>query len=348
MASSLKCISFPIRPDAMTLPNHPIEWSVPPEADAMPVRLFVGDRFPLEHEEVIRAWIKAGRVRVNKTPCRARDRLRSGDSVTVEPDPEQDDRLRANPVEVTVLYEDPHIVVVDKPAGETVTRDRQTGTSAFRDGVLDALRNSDQAAAIRERGYRPRPVHRIDRDTSGALAFAISREGELHLARQFRERTVGKEYLAVVHGEFLGESEEISEPIAPDAKDVGLMRIDAGRGKPALTRCEPVERFRGYTLLRVRPRTGRRHQIRLHLAHIGHPVAGDTTYGGMLPMLSAIKSDYRPKRDRPEKSLIERAALHAHALTFIPVEEDEPVRVESPIAPDMQVLLKMLRKYGRA
>lgn len=314
----------------------------------MPVRLFVGDRFPLEHEELIRAWIEAGRVHVNEAPCRARDQIRTGDRIAVEPDPEQDDRLRAESVEVSLLYEDPHIVVADKPAGETVTRDRQTGTSVFRNGVLDALRNSGHAAAIRERGYRPRPVHRIDRDTSGALAFAISRDGELHLARQFRERTIGKEYLAVVHGEFLGDSEEISEPIAADRKDVGLMRIDAGRGKPALTRCEPVERFRGYTLLRVRPHTGRRHQIRLHLAHIGHPVAGDTTYGGMLPMLSGIKSDYRPKRHRSEKPLIERAALHAHALTFLPVEAAGPVRVESPVAPDMEVLLKMLRKYGRA
>jgi len=203
------------------------------------------------------------------------------------------------------------------------------------------------AEIARRELYRPRAVHRLDRDTTGAVIFAKSRETELHLSRQFRERTIKKEYLAVLHGELLDDSGSVEAPVAAHEHELERVFVDERDGKEAVTPYEVVERFRGFTLVRAMPQTGRRHQVRIHFSHIGYPIVGDRVYGGGdALLLSSFKRGYRVKRGEEEKPILSRAALHASAVTFLPVAAATPVRVEAPLPRDFQVVLKMLRKYA--
>lgn len=322
-------------------------FPVPAESAGFRIGRFLGDVFPLDPEDLVRTLLADGKVVVNGAPAAPDRTVRAGETVIVRDFEATRSALRVDAAAPGLLYEDDHIVVLDKPAGCTVTRERNARGCPFQVGALRLIRASDKAAGIVARRYRPRPVHRLDRETTGVIILAISREGELHLARQFRERTVQKEYLAVVHGELPDESGEMLEAIAADPRDIGRMKIDDRHGRPSATRYEVAERFRSFTRLRVWPRTGRRHQIRVHLSGMGFPVVADTTYEGLLPMLSGIKRGYRHKRGQQERPLLARPALHAHAVTFLPVAGDTPLRVEAPEPTDIALLLKMLRKYAR-
>jgi len=319
----------------------------PPDVAGQTLERFLGDVLPLEPQEVVRELLRLGLVTVNDEMGRAGTRLRAGDRITVRDRAATRKGLELEVVRPAMLYQDEHVVVVDKPAGVPVTAERSGGGSPLLRGVLEVLAKSELGPQIVARRYRPRTVHRLDRDTTGTLIFSISAEGEFELKRQFQERTIQKEYLVVVHGEVSRDEGEITGPVAEDARDVRRVRLDSRAGKPAETRYRVLERFRGFTLLEVRPVTGRRHQIRVHLASIGHPVVGDLAYGGALPMLSRIKRGYKQKRDREEKPLIGRAAVHSFGVTFTPVGRPGSVRVEAPVPRDMAVLLKMLRKYAR-
>jgi len=324
-----------------------IKITVPAESAGQRVSLFLGDTFPLEPKDLIRALLAGGRATVDCEPSLPDRNLRKGQVITITGLADTRNSIRVESIPAKPIHEDDHILVLNKPAGCTVTRERNATGCPFRNGVLEYLRRSAKAPSIRAKRYRPRAIHRLDRDTSGVIAFAISREGELHLARQFQERSVRKEYLAVVHGELLCEQGEISTSIGQDKHDMTRMRTGGPHAKPALTRYEVAERFRHFTLLRVEPRTGRRHQVRIHLAGLGHPVVADTIYEGSYPMLSNIKRGYKHKRGRSERPLLTRPALHARALTCLPVAATTPVRIEAPLPADIAFLLKMLRKYAR-
>ena len=178
------------------------------------------------------------------------------------------------------------------------------------------------------------------------VIVALQPDAERTLCEQFRTRTVGKEYLAVVLGR-PGEPEgEIDAPIEEHPTDKLRMRIAARGGKASRTRYEVEEQFRGQTLLRCRPSSGRRHQIRVHLAHVGMPVVGDALYGGGEGLfLSTFKRGYRAKPDREEAPLIRRSALHAAAIQFADAS-GKTIRVEGPVPKDFERALKALRKWG--
>lgn len=187
----------------------------------------------------------------------------------------------------------------------------------------------------------PDLVHRLDRGTSGVLVVAKDTEAARHLSRQFEERRARKEYVAVVEGE-VAEAGSVEVPIA-ESRQHGVMALDPG-GRAALTEYEPVERFRGYTRLRVVPRTGRTHQIRLHLAHLGHPLVVDPLYGRSGAFfLSSIKRGYvRSRRQPREAPLLSRLSLHAHRLSLLHPDDERPFTVEAPIPRDLAVLLRQL------
>jgi RluA family pseudouridine synthase len=326
-----------------------MEFPVPSDAVGRTFRAFLGDALPLEPEIVVTRLILHGKATVNGEGSDPKRVLTRDDVISVAGiEKERRDpgvfTIRADP-----LYEDDHLLILNKPAGCTVVRARHTEICPFQHGVLAYLRESPETArAIRESRYRPRPVHRLDRDTSGAVIISKTREGELCLFKQFQERTVLKEYLAVVTGELHEPPPSVRASIANDPRDLARMLIEERGGKPSETALEALERFRGYTLVKARPLTGRRHQIRVHLAHIGYPILADETYGGGSELcLSNIKRGYRRKPDQPEKPLIARPALHAAAITFNPVGVDTPIRVEAPFPSDMNVLLKALAKYAR-
>jgi len=309
--------------------------------------------FPLLSKRFLRRQVRQGSVLVNGQPVVPSQRLPADAVVSVELDDEDEAeaaaRLPDPVIDLPLLYEDAEVYVVDKPSALAVEPDRWDETKPSLIGTLTRA-----AAELAEDGgerFRPRLVHRLDKDTSGVVLVAKTLEAERRLRRAFDEGRVGKEYLALVEGEYPledGLSELIDLPIGPDRKRSGSMRV-CDDGKPSRTRVWVERRFRGFTLLGCEPLTGRTHQIRVHLAAAGFPLVVDPTYGRLRALaLSQIKSGYRPKHGRPEAPLIARLTLHARSIEFPGVEPDVTVRVEAPIPRDFERVLKQMAKVRAA
>jgi RluA family pseudouridine synthase len=246
----------------------------------------------------------------------------------------------ARPLPTTILYRDPHFLAIDKPAGVASVRERWTDDDSALVRVWETLRRDDPDAE------KPRVVHRLDKETTGVLLFAVSREAARSLSRQFRERGVEKSYLALVRGTPPRDSGRIEVLLAADPQRPGHSRVVPRRGKPSITEWRRVEAFSGFSLLEVRPRTGRMHQIRVSLAHHGYPLLVDPAYrGGESLLLSSLKPGYKRKKDREERPLISRVSLHAARIRLAHPVTGEGVEVEAPLPRDFELSLKYLRKF---
>jgi RluA family pseudouridine synthase len=208
------------------------------------------------------------------------------------------------------LFENADVVAVDKPEGlAAIPERRPRGPS-----VLELL-----SARREEKLF---VVHRLDKETSGVMIFARNAEAHRHLNEQFERRTIRKVYLALAHGSFARAEGEIDAPVRQFGS--GRVAVDAKRGKTSVTGYTVLERFVSHTLVEVRPRTGRRHQIRVHLYHIGHPIVGDPLYGD-----KSMQADYP------------RLMLHAHKLT-LPVGSGQELTVEAPASESFRSVLEAI------
>ncbi len=248
----------------------------------------------------------------------------------------------------TVIREEPGWVAVDKPAGLLSIPDRY-------DRSLPNLH--DQLTA---RYGKVHPVHRLDRETSGLILFARTAEANLFLSRQFEAHEVVKTYLALVRGcpravvpgpaaaGGPGAAEGLVDaPIGEHPGRLGLMRVDQRHGRPAQTAWRVIERLGPFSLVEARPLTGRQHQVRVHLAWLGCPLAVDPVYGGGKALgLSEIKPGYKRKKGEGERPLIDRLTLHAARLRFLPPGADEPVELAADLPRDFAVVLKQLRRWA--
>lgn len=235
---------------------------------------------------------------------------------------------------VTILLLDDDVLVVDKPPGILAAPGR---------GVDPVLRELLAQRAELAGNRALRIVHRLDRDASGVLVFARTLDAQRELVRQFAERRVEKVYWALVRG-YVAESGEINMKLVYDRRRARV-RTTGGPGRPSLTRYEIVQRLGGHTLLECRPVTGRRHQIRAHLAAIGHPLAVDPLYGGgERLLLSQLKPGYRPSQRRPERPLIERLTLHAKQITFQHPVRRTALTVVAPLPRDLCAAISQLSR----
>lgn len=252
----------------------------------------------------------------NRRPAFLGRTVREGDIVSARIAAREEPSLPAVAMELSIAYEDPDLLVLDKPPHLLVhpVADHHTATLAH--GVAHHLSMQGIQAKVR-------PVHRLDRDTSGLVLFARSAFAHQHLDRQLREGRLNREYLAVVLGEMHDETVTVEAPIGRHRSNPSLRAVDPA-GDPARTHLVVVERLRHATLVRLRLETGRTHQIRVHLQHLGHPVLGDRQYGGARPG-------------------VRRQALHAAALGFEQPRTGEAVRVQSPLPPDLQRLVEERR-----
>jgi 23S rRNA pseudouridine1911/1915/1917 synthase len=250
-------------------------------------------------------------IRLNGRAAFLARKVRAGDEVSARVASREETALAPVPMELAVVYEDADVLVVDKPPSLLVHPTSPSHRETLSHGV---------AHQFAERGLRARvrPVHRIDRDTSGLVLFAKSAFAHQHLDRQLREREVVREYLALVSGRVEGEGGEVDAPIGRHPRDPSLRAVSPETGEPALTRFRVVERFAGASLLELELETGRTHQIRVHLAYLGHPLLGDLQYGG------------------PRVAGLRRQALHAHRLRFRQPTSGETVTCEAPLPPDLE------------
>ena len=226
-----------------------------------------------------------------------------------------------------IVFEESEYIIVNKPAFVSTLADRN-----------DKANISDMA---KEYWAGAQVCHRLDKETSGVLAIAKSREAYRHLSMQFEKRQVRKEYHAVVDGVHRFENTVVDAPLL--TRGNGRMHIDRRGGKVATTSFDTILAYRQHTLVNCKPVTGRMHQIRVHLSHLNAPITGDEQYGGKVFYLSALKKHYHLKKWKVEKPLIKRFALHAHALEFR-LTNGEKVKVEAQYPKDMRVLLHQLAK----
>lgn len=234
--------------------------------------------------------------------------------------------------QVQVIYSDDAIVVANKPAGITVIPERQHP-------------DLDTVQTILEKQFgRLWVVHRIDKYTSGVLCFARNEQAHRHLSLQFQNHEVTKIYLAVAGGRMQASQGEINEPIAENMAHPGTMLVHK-RGKEAHTMYQVVEEFKHASLLKVQIKTGRTHQIRVHLAYIGNPLLVDDIYAKRDAFyFSTLKRNYKPGAEE-ERPTIARLTLHASEVTFTHPVSGFKVTYTAPLPKDIETLLKLLRKY---
>ena len=253
----------------------------------------------------------------------------------------------ARQLEIGILREDAHTLFLNKPAGLLMTPDRWDKQRPNLMGLLQSGIRAGAPWAV-ERGWTyAMNTHRLDFGTSGVVLVALDRDALHVCANLFRLREVSKTYQALVWGRPKDASFTLNEPIALDTARPGKSRIHR-HGKPSCTRVKVLEQFRTCAFVEAAPETGRLHQIRVHLAHAGHPLVGDADYGKDTPLLlSAFKRDYRPSAHE-ERPLIDRPALHARSLSLTLPGWEGPVRVEADLPKDLSVALKQLRRYALA
>lgn len=269
----------------------------------------------------VQRWLQEGRIRGPRAKIRPSDPVAAGECYDVEVPAPEPVELAGDDIPVAVVHEDEHVVVVDKPRGLVV----HPAAGHERGTLVNALIGRGTRLSPLGGQLRPGVVHRIDKDTSGLLVLAKSDHAYHRLAEQLRSHSVDREYLGIAHGSIPHDRGTIDAPIGRDPSNRQRMAVREG-GKPAITHFQVLERFDRYTYLRLRLETGRTHQIRVHLAYIGHPLAGDPLYG------------------RRHTLPIEGQALHAAVLGFDHPASGERLRFESPLPGDMERLLDGLRQ----
>jgi len=279
---------------------------------------FVVTRQPQLSRSFVQNLLENGLITVNAKPAKASLKLRQGDVVGITLPPPQPSPLAAEDIPLDILYEDDDLLVVDKPAGMTTHPAPGHREHTLVNALLAHLPNLPEA----DNPERPGIVHRLDKDTSGLIIVAKNRHALASLAAQFSARTVKKTYLTLVTGKVLPPEAVIDAPIGRDPKYRQQMCV-LPAGRAARTGYRVVRYYAGYTLLEASPETGRTHQIRVHMAAVGHPVAGDSTYG-------------------TRSALVQRQFLHAHRISFKLPGSGRAVEFTSELPADLRSALEAL------
>jgi 23S rRNA pseudouridine1911/1915/1917 synthase len=285
----------------------------------------------------IQKLIKEQGVTVNENYAKPSSKLSPGDIVDlILPPPEIKEIIPEN-IPLNIIYEDEDIIVINKQANLIVhpARGYKKGT------LVNALVYHAKQLSKGSEEFRPGIVHRLDRNTTGVLVAAKNDTAHWRLARQFEKRLTRKHYLAIVHGVPELSADCINKPLAvhPIIRERFAVRPEIG--KEAITFYEVLERFRGYSLLKLDIRTGRTHQIRVHMSYMKHPIVGDEMYGGKIVYRWQIED----KEAQPQEPLIARPALHAWQLEIAHPQTHKLMTFEAPLPSDFQQLLAELRKF---
>ncbi len=293
---------------------------MPPTESGSRLDTALARQFPEHSRARLQEWIRAGRVLVNGAAAKASHTLRGGEHVQTEPAAATPLKAEAENIALGILHEDEELVAIDKRAGMVV----HAGAGIHSGTLVNALLHHFSRLSQVGGELRPGIVHRLDRFTSGVLLVAKTDRAHRALAEQFASRKVRKLYLALVNGLVAAESGRIEKPISRDPVRRERMTSRLTTGRAAWSEYRIRERLPAQTLLDVLIGTGRTHQIRVHLASIGHPVVGDKLYGA-------------PPSD------LGRYFLHAHSIQFTHPASGEPLTVTSPLAPELEAWLQKLR-----
>jgi len=308
-------------------------YAVPPELSGKRLDQAAADLISEHSRSRLQSWIKSGALTVNGKKCKPRDKVMLDDQLELDAEPEAQVTWEAEPISLDVVYEDEHLLVINKPAGLVVhpAAGHAAGT------LVNALLNY---APEVENLPRAGIVHRLDKDTSGIMVVARSLVAHTSLVEQLQTRTMGREYEAVVVGTLTGGA-TVDAPIGRHPTDRKRMAV-VPNGKPAVTHYRLVERFAAHTHIRCKLESGRTHQIRVHMAHVRHPLVGDPVYGGRLRLPKGTSDELREVL-----AAFHRQALHAQQLTLEHPETGEILSWEAPLPDDMVELIEALRKHAK-
>ncbi len=349
-------------------PDAAVETPIPEDEDVLQeltfeirhdlqkrVDLYLRDRLPDYSRAMLQRLVKAGVVMVNGRAAKSSTMLRSGDNVKVTLPTLAPEESLPEDIPLDVVHEDEDFIAINKQAGLIVHPARGHWTGTLINALLFHGQKTQGTLSTGSDPWRPGIIHRLDRDTTGLILIAKKDEAHWRLAGQFERRTIKKTYLAIVHGIVGLDSDLIDAPLGvhPKYREKYAVREDVG--KPAQTVYSVKERYvtgrggAGYTVVELAPKTGRTHQLRVHMAHIGHPIVGDTTYGGRQITLEDIFPADRPVKNlkqkvKPAEPLIERQALHAFRVQFVHPTKFHRITLEAPVPPDMGQILEMLRQ----
>ncbi|HEY3837038.1 MAG TPA: RluA family pseudouridine synthase [Bryobacteraceae bacterium] len=289
-----------------------------PEDRGKRLDILLHERLPEFTRSRLQSWIKEGRARIDGKPARPSTTIPGAASIEFEPSVIPPLKAEPESIPLRILYEDADLAAIDKPAGMVV----HTGAGVHSGTLVNALLHHFASLSQTGGDLRPGIVHRLDRFTSGVLLVAKTDPAHQFLARQFASREVEKTYLTLVHGAVHPDRARIDKPIARDPVHRARMTTRLATGRKAWSEYRVLQRSDRFSYLEVRIGTGRTHQIRVHLASLGHPVAGDHLYGAKL------KSEAIPDPAR--------YFLHSHRITFTRPSDQQRITIVSPLPADLE------------
>jgi 23S rRNA pseudouridine1911/1915/1917 synthase len=328
--------------------DQPLELIVGPEAAGQRLDAFLAHELPKYSRVQLRKVIGASGVTVNGQGTKVAYRLSAGDRISIVLPPMNTAGPHPEEIPLDILYEDEHIIAVNKPPGMVVHPARGHWSGTLASALSFHFRQLSSAGGP----TRPGIVHRLDRDTSGVMVVAKTDPMHFALAAQFEARTTEKEYFAITAGVPDRDRDHVEQPIGVHPHQREKMAIRAGHGssRDAATFYEVLERFDGFASVKVLPKTGRTHQIRVHLAHIGCPVLCDKLYGGRAAITRGELRRARvgqPPRPNDDEVILTRQALHARRIKLAHPATGDPIEFIAPLPADIESVLKALRGAGK-
>ena len=300
---------------------------------------YLHGRFSNFSRAMIQEIIKAGGVKVNGEIIKQSFKLTQSDTIEFAIPEIQKKEILPEDIPLNIIYEDDDLIILNKQKNIIVhpARGNTHGT------LVNALAHYSQNLSSGLGELRPGIVHRLDRNTTGVMIVTKNDTAQWKVAKQFQDRTLEKEYIAIVQGTPDLTRDRINAPLGvhPQTREKYAVRPETG--KESETFYEVLEAFRGFSLLKLTPKTGRTHQIRIHCSHIKHPIVADDMYGGKLVYPWQIQ-DAEPQ---PQDPVITRCALHAFSIKFTHPTTGETVKFEAPLPDDIQYLLDMLREFRK-
>jgi 23S rRNA pseudouridine1911/1915/1917 synthase len=297
---------------------------------------FLSEAFPDQSRSQIQRWIDEQYVLLDGKPAKAGYKLRGDEQIELSLPEAKPSALLPEAIPLDIVYEDSDLAVIDKPAGMVV----HVGAGIHRGTLVNALLHHFQSLSQSSGADRPGIVHRLDKQTSGLLVVARNDVSHANLAHQFQSRTVTKQYFALVHGRMNKATGEIQSAIGRDRVNRLRMSTRAAHARQAHTVYEVVERFPRFSLLKLTIKTGRTHQIRVHLSSIKHPVVGDTLYGAPARITFSTGKQTLPT--------LERNFLHAAFLQFLHPRTRQTMTFSSDLPHELSLFLDQVRKLEAA
>jgi 23S rRNA pseudouridine1911/1915/1917 synthase len=320
------------------------KFEILPDHQGIRLDVFLADQFPELSRVKLRRTIAAGHARVDGEVVKPAFRLEPNQLLELEIPPHLfQDEQKGEAIELDILWEDEQVLAINKPAGMVVHPAKGHWKGTLTSGLIHRFQQLSTIGGA----TRPGIVHRLDRDTSGVILVAKTDQAHMSLVDQFQNRTVSKQYWAIVSPPPNFDQDRIDLPIGkhPYQRERMAIRENHATSRPAETVFQVVERFRGFAVLQVMPKTGRTHQIRVHLAHIGCPVLCDRLYSGRASLTEAmLHGGVDQAAGDDQSAILNRQALHAQKISFLHPTKNNPITVEAPLPADLIRCWGALRK----